>query len=66
MQVSALGFVSVFDQIMEGLPAGEQKAVLSAFIKALKEDPEQYRADAQALEEWARGASGAEDRTSLG
>jgi len=56
-QVAALGFVSVFDQIMEGLPAADQSAVLKAFIEALKEDPEQYRRDAKSLEEWARATS---------
>lgn len=55
--VAALGFVSVFDQIMEGLPAEEQTAVLSAFVSALQEDPEVYRRDAAALEAWARAAS---------
>lgn len=58
-QVAALGFVSVFDQIMEGLPASEQTAVLAAFVSALQEDPEVYRRDAAALEAWARAASSA-------
>ena len=50
--------MSVFDQIMEGLPKQEQEAVLKAFTSALKEDDQQYRNDAKALEEWATSASG--------
>ncbi|KAK6785060.1 hypothetical protein RDI58_018515 [Solanum bulbocastanum] len=32
----------------------DRNAIFKAYIEALKEDPEQYRADAQKLEEWAR------------
>lgn len=53
--VFALGFVTVYDQLMEGYPSDEDReAIFQAYIKALKEDPEQYRIDAQKLEEWAR------------
>ncbi|CAO2813299.1 unnamed protein product [Amaranthus hypochondriacus] len=53
--VFALGFVTVYDQLMEGYPSEEDRnAIFEAYIKALKEDPEQYRKDAQKLEEWAR------------
>ncbi|BFG26251.1 hypothetical protein CerSpe_125260 [Prunus speciosa] len=53
--VFALGFVTVFDQLMDGYPSDEDReAIFQAYIKALKEDPEQYRIDAQKLEEWAR------------
>ncbi|KAF8411249.1 hypothetical protein HHK36_003796 [Tetracentron sinense] len=53
--VFALGFVTVYDQLMEGYPDDEDReAIFQAYIKALKEDPEQYRNDAQKLEEWAR------------
>ncbi|XP_075670644.1 protein THYLAKOID FORMATION1, chloroplastic [Castanea sativa] len=53
--VFALGFVTVFDQLMEGYPSDEDRdAIFQAYIKALKEDPQQYRIDAQKLEEWAR------------
>ncbi|KAL3332913.1 hypothetical protein AABB24_033127 [Solanum stoloniferum] len=53
--VFALGFVTVYDQLMEGYPSEEDRnAIFKAYIEALKEDPEQYRADAQKLEEWAR------------
>ncbi|KAK9284696.1 hypothetical protein L1049_023872 [Liquidambar formosana] len=53
--VFALGFVTVYDQLMEGYPSDEDRdAIFQAYIKALNEDPEQYRKDAQSLEEWAR------------
>ena len=57
-QVAALGFVSVFDQIMEGLPTEEQKAVLDAFAGALNEDSAQYRRDAEELEAAAKDTKG--------
>ena len=42
--VFALGFVTVYDRLMEGYPSDEDKeAIFRAYIKALKEDPEQYR-----------------------
>ncbi|CAI9784438.1 unnamed protein product [Fraxinus pennsylvanica] len=53
--VFALGFVTVYDQLMEGYPSDEDReTIFKAYIKALNEDPDQYRADAQKLEEWAR------------
>ncbi|XP_057526546.1 protein THYLAKOID FORMATION1, chloroplastic-like isoform X2 [Amaranthus tricolor] len=53
--VFALGFVTVYDQLMEGYPSDEDRnAIFKAYIEALKEDPEQYRKDTQKLEEWAR------------
>eukprot|EP00262_Sarcandra_glabra_P021105 TRINITY_DN8720_c0_g1_i1.p1 TRINITY_DN8720_c0_g1~~TRINITY_DN8720_c0_g1_i1.p1 ORF type:complete len:293 (-),score=27.77 TRINITY_DN8720_c0_g1_i1:357-1235(-) len=53
--VFALGFVTVYDQLMEGYPSDEDReAIFKAYIQALREDPEQYRNDAQKLEEWAR------------
>jgi hypothetical protein len=42
-QVFALGFVSVFDQIMDGFESKEKEAVFSAYINALNEDPAKYR-----------------------
>ncbi|XP_022726169.1 protein THYLAKOID FORMATION1, chloroplastic-like isoform X1 [Durio zibethinus] len=52
--VFALGFVTVYDQLMEGFPSDEDRdTIFQAYIKALKEDPEQYRTDALKLEEWA-------------
>ncbi|PKU78429.1 protein THYLAKOID FORMATION1, chloroplastic-like [Dendrobium catenatum] len=53
--VFALGFVTVFEQLMEGYPSGEDRdAIFRAYIEALREDPEQYRKDAKKLEEWSR------------
>ncbi|XP_058073154.1 protein THYLAKOID FORMATION1, chloroplastic [Magnolia sinica] len=53
--VFALGFVTVYDQLMEGYPSNEDReAIFKAYIQALQENPEQYRIDAQKLEEWAR------------
>ncbi|XP_042420205.1 protein THYLAKOID FORMATION1, chloroplastic-like [Zingiber officinale] len=52
--VFALGFVTVYEQLMEGFPSSEDRdAIFQSYIKALKEDPEQYRIDAKKLEEWA-------------
>ncbi|XP_050134491.1 protein THYLAKOID FORMATION1, chloroplastic-like [Malus sylvestris] len=53
--VFALGFVTVYDQLMDGYPSDDDReAIFQAYIKALNKDPEQYRTDAQKLEEWAR------------
>lgn len=53
--VFALGFVTVYEQLMEGYPSSEdQDAIFRAYIQALNEDPEKYRSDARKLEEWAR------------
>ncbi|ESW21896.1 hypothetical protein PHAVU_005G108600 [Phaseolus vulgaris] len=52
--VFALGFVTVYDKLMEGYPSDEDRdAIFQAYIKALKEDPQEYRIDARKLEEWA-------------
>ncbi|KAI7728367.1 hypothetical protein M8C21_015281 [Ambrosia artemisiifolia] len=60
--VFALGFVTVYDQLMEGYPSDEDReAIFQAYVNALNEDPQQYRADAQKLEAWAR----AQDASSL-
>lgn len=56
-EVTALGIVSIFEQILGGLPEAEREAVFDAFIYALQEDPAQYRKDAAAMEEWARSQS---------
>ncbi|XP_077254037.1 protein THYLAKOID FORMATION1, chloroplastic-like [Tasmannia lanceolata] len=53
--IFALGFVTVYDKLMEGYPSNEDRdAIFRTYIQALNEDPEQYRIDAQKLEEWAR------------
>ena len=42
--VFALGFVTVYDQLMEGYPSDDDRDIIfQAYIKALKEDPEKYR-----------------------
>ncbi|KAG6532353.1 hypothetical protein ZIOFF_006193 [Zingiber officinale] len=52
--VFALGFVTVYEQLMEGYPSSEDRdTIFRSYITALKEDPEQYRIDAKKLEEWA-------------
>lgn len=58
--VFALGFVTVYDQLMDGYPSDEDKEnIFKAYVNALNEDPQQYRSDAQKLEEWARTQSSA-------
>ncbi|CAA6672022.1 unnamed protein product [Spirodela intermedia] len=53
--VFALGFVTVYDQLMDGYPYSDDRdAIFKAYIEALKEDPELYRSDSQKLEQWAR------------
>eukprot|EP00192_Tetraselmis_astigmatica_P021094 CAMPEP_0117662346 /NCGR_PEP_ID=MMETSP0804-20121206/8007_1 /TAXON_ID=1074897 /ORGANISM="Tetraselmis astigmatica, Strain CCMP880" /LENGTH=284 /DNA_ID=CAMNT_0005469245 /DNA_START=98 /DNA_END=952 /DNA_ORIENTATION=- len=58
-EVIALGFVSVFDQVTEGLSEEETKAIFKAYVEALGEDPAKYRADAEKMQELA-SSSGAE------
>ena len=42
--VFALGFVTVYDQLMEGYPSDEDReAIFQSYIKALNEDPDKYR-----------------------
>ncbi|KAL3848910.1 hypothetical protein ACJIZ3_010792 [Penstemon smallii] len=42
--VFALGFVTVYDKLMEGYPSDEDReAIFKAYIEALNEDPAQYR-----------------------
>jgi len=41
--VFALGFVSVFDQIIEGIPGTAAADIFQAYMAALQEDPEKYR-----------------------
>ncbi|KEH39038.1 putative protein Thf1 [Medicago truncatula] len=53
--VFALGFVTVYDKLMEGYSSEEERdTIFKAYINALKEDPEQYRIDAKKLEDWAK------------
>jgi hypothetical protein len=42
--VFALGFVTVYDQLMDGYPNDKDRdAIFKAYVTALKEDPELYR-----------------------
>ena len=46
LQVFALGFVSVFDQVLDGLPeSGDTSQIFGAYISALDEDASKYRED---------------------
>ncbi|KAG0504463.1 hypothetical protein KC19_11G160300 [Ceratodon purpureus] len=57
--VFALGFVTVYDQLMDGYPNdADRDSIFKAYISALNEDPELYRKDAKKLEEWAAAQSG--------
>ncbi|CAO1941601.1 unnamed protein product [Urochloa humidicola] len=57
--VFGLGFVTVYDQLMEGYPSNEDRDfIFKAYITALNENPDQYRADVQKMEEWARSQNG--------
>ena len=48
--VFALGFVTVYDQLMDGYPYSDDRdAIFKAYIEALKEDPELYRYFASTL-----------------
>lgn len=46
--------------VMESMAEPERKAIFSAYLGALKEDPHQYRKDAEELESLARQLSGPE------
>ncbi|VAH44889.1 unnamed protein product [Triticum turgidum subsp. durum] len=55
--VFALGFVTVYDQLMEGYPSTEDRdAIFKSYVTALNEVS--VRADAQRMEEWARSQNG--------
>jgi hypothetical protein len=56
--VSALGFVSVFDQVLEGLPQQAQDDIFKSYMNALDEDGPRYRKDATEWEAWAKDLSG--------
>ena len=42
-QVFALGFVSVFDQVLEGLPDNDRESLFKAYLSSLDEDAGKYR-----------------------
>lgn len=42
--VFALGFVTVYDQLMDGYPSDQDRdSIFQAYVEALNEDPKQYR-----------------------
>ena len=49
-QIFALGFVSAFDQILDGFDAPSKDDIFSAYLKSLDEDPSKFRNDATRLE----------------
>ncbi|KAG2424022.1 hypothetical protein HXX76_014846 [Chlamydomonas incerta] len=53
--IFALGFVSVYEQILESLSAEERAAIFKAYVDALGENADTYKRDAQALEQAANG-----------
>lgn len=57
-QIYALGFVSVFEQIMESIDAEERKKIFNAYITALNENPDTFRSDAAKIEQQAGSLSG--------
>uniref|UniRef100_A0A7S2T3V4 Uncharacterized protein n=2 Tax=Chloropicon primus TaxID=1764295 RepID=A0A7S2T3V4_9CHLO len=57
----ALGFLSVYDGVMESFPDGNQDEILGAFLGALEEDKQQMRADAAEVTEWASSLGGVEE-----
>ncbi|GFR43072.1 hypothetical protein Agub_g4079 [Astrephomene gubernaculifera] len=57
-EVYALGFVSVYEQILESLPESERSAIFSAYVTALGEDPVAYKRDAAAMEQAASSMAG--------
>lgn len=57
-EIYALGFVSVFEQILEGLPTDERKKIFDAYLQALGEQPEKFKADAAKLEQEASALAG--------
>ncbi|PNH06627.1 Protein THYLAKOID FORMATION 1, chloroplastic [Tetrabaena socialis] len=52
-EIYALGFVSVYEQILESLPEAERAGIFVAYVQALGEDPEMYKRDAARIEQAA-------------
>lgn len=57
-KVFALGFLSVYDGIMDSFPGDNQDEILSAFTGALGEDKDKMRKDVEEVTAWASGLSG--------
>jgi len=61
-EVFALGFVSVFDQVLDGMPE-DTDHIFRAYIGALDEDAGKYREDADKLAGWAKELKSASELT---
>lgn len=59
--IFALGFVSAFDQILEGFESPAKDDIFSAYLKSLDEDPKKYRSDAAKLETACQELNGSLD-----
>lgn len=65
-KLSALGLVSIFDQIMEGFPReGAAENIFAAFFHALDEDPSQFRTDHDQLMQSAQSMSSVDELKEL-
>ncbi|MBN3942772.1 MAG: photosystem II biogenesis protein Psp29 [Nostoc sp.] len=54
--IYALGVVTTFDRFMEGYqPERDQESIFNALCKAIEQDPQRYRQDAQRLQTVAKG-----------
>ena len=53
LQIFGLGFTSVFDQVLGGLPAEQAKKLFAAYLNALDENPDTFRSDAEQMQKWA-------------
>lgn len=59
--IYALGVVTVFDTFMQGYqPEKDQESIFKAICKAVENDPQQYRQDAERVKAVAENASGEE------
>eukprot|EP00899_Mesostigma_viride_P028484 jgi/Mesvir1/8820/Mv02721-RA.1 len=57
--VFACGVVTIFDQLMDGYDVEKSQAIFAAYIRALNEDPQQYKTDSEMMQTWARTQSSA-------
>ncbi|MEH2251521.1 photosystem II biogenesis protein Psp29 [Nostoc sp.] len=54
--IYALGVVTTFDRFMQGyLPEHDQESIFNALCRAIEQDPQRYRQDAQRLQTVAKG-----------
>ncbi|GLI66136.1 hypothetical protein VaNZ11_009868 [Volvox africanus] len=57
-EIFALGFVSVYEQILESLSQEERDTIFVAYVSALGEDPATYKRDAERIEKAAGALTG--------